>query len=44
MWKIDPRANIYTKTSKIICNLRKEHVCNMELVYGTWGRRERKRD
>jgi hypothetical protein len=28
MWKIDPKINIYTKTSMIYTNSDVEHVCN----------------
>jgi hypothetical protein len=42
-WKLDPKINTYTKTSMIIYKLSYNMFITVELLYRTWGKRERKR-
>jgi hypothetical protein len=43
MWKIDPKINIYIRTSIIIHKFRCSMFEAVELLCGTQGKRERKR-
>jgi hypothetical protein len=43
MWKIDPKINIYTKTSMIIYKLRSRTCYNSGTTLRNWGKRERKK-
>jgi hypothetical protein len=45
MWKINPKINMYTKTSIIIYKLKvRTFLLTVELLYGTWGKRGRKKE